>query len=151
MRNIRVTMLAPLFFFLLCLGASVGCSVSQAAEVRTIQIQLEQWNSLKEKTKLLEAKLSLASDILTTQKLTSEKLLTQLSEAKKQLSRTQEELTSSKRSLESAKNSLKKSSELYEQLMKQIEQEQKKTRRIRTQRNVYATCAVIAVVAVCIK
>lgn len=148
MRNIRVTMLAPLLCFLLCLAASVGCSASQAAEVhpRTIQIQLEQWNSLKEKTNLLEARLSLASDILTTQKLTSTELLTQLAEAKQQLSRTQEALTDSKRSLASAKESLKRSNELYEKLTNQMEQERKKARRIRYQRDMYGGLTIVAII-----
>ena len=148
MRNIRVMMLGPLLCFLLCLAVSVGCSASQAVETQpsTIQIQLEQWNSLKEKTNLLEAKLNLASDILETQKLTSTELLTQLAEAKRQLLRTQEALSNSKRSLASAKESLKRSNELYEKLTNQMEQERKRTRRIRYQRDVYGGLAIAAII-----
>lgn len=148
MRNIRVMMLGPLLCFLLCLAASVGCSASQAAEVhpRTIQIQLEQWNSLKEKTNLLEAKLKIVSDILSEQKQASPELLTQLAEAKQQLLRTQEALTDSKRSLANAKESLKRSNELYEKLTNQMEQERKRGRRIRYQRNMYGGLTIVAII-----
>jgi chromosome segregation ATPase len=114
-----------------------GVGTAEAAP-QQITMSLAQWNSLKQETNLLEAKLQIASDMLAMQKGTSKELLTQLAEARVQLQETQKALNSSKSSLANARQSLDDSKALYETLIEQTESERRKAKRIKRQRNLYA-------------
>lgn len=136
---------------LLLLGFSLyvmtctGGGIAEAAP-QQITISLEQWNSLKQETNLLEAKLQIASDMLAMQKSTSSELMQQLAEARLQLNETRKALNSSKNSLANAKQSLDDSKALYKTLIEQMELERKRAKRIKHQRNLYAGCAILVLV-----
>ena len=135
---------SALLLLAFCLSA-MTCTIdtAEAAEPTCIKIQLEQWREFKQNTNLLQAKLSLLESALTTQKGTSKELLTQLEEAKKQLGLTQQALTNSKRSLASAEESLNHSEALYKKLTEQMELERREAKRIKCQRNIYASSALL--------
>ena len=135
---------SALLLLAFCLSAMtcIGIGTAEAAEPTYIKMQLEQWKEFKQNTNLLQAKLSLLESALTTQKGTSNELLTQLVEAKKQLQEAQQALTTSNRSLANAKESLKRSNDLYETLMNQIEHDRRVYLRVKHQRNLYAGCAI---------
>ena len=117
------------------------------AEAATQQITMSigQWNQFKQQTNQLEANLNLAAEKLKEQKNTSKELLTQLQEAQKQLRLTQEALTNSNRSLANVRESLKRSEDLYKTLTRKMESENRKNRRVKYQRNIYAGCAAFAI------
>ena len=154
-QDVRLTRLLKSVLLLLGFSLSAmictGVGTAEAAAPTQITMSLAQWNSLKQETNLLEAKLQIASDMLATQKNTSVELLTQLAEAKIQLQETQTALNSSKISLANAKQSLDDSKALYETLIEQMEYDRKQTNRIKNQRNIYAGAAVIFLLCVAAK
>lgn len=126
-------------------SSAMICTGGGTVEAAPAQItmSIEQWNQFKEQTKLLEVKLNLADEKLKQQKNTSTELLTQLNEAKKQLNLTQEALMNSKHSLVSAEESLNHSEALYKKLTEQMELERREAKRIKYQRNIYASSALL--------
>lgn len=144
-QDIKLARLLKSALLLLTLSLSLmACTIGGKAEAAPQQITMSfaQWNQFKEQTNLLEAKLNLVDEKLKQQKGTSNELLTQLVEAKKQLGLTQQALTNSKRSLANAEESLKRSNDLYETLMNQIEHDRRVYLRVKHQRNLYAGCAI---------
>lgn len=152
MRNTRVMMLAPLFCFLLCLAVSVGCSVSQAAEipmgykvVRTEKLELLKSNNDKLVLKLseLETKLELL-------KTPSTELVEQLATAKSELQLCKQELKSAKLSLGNAKSLQEETLSSLMDLEKKIDAERKqqanREKRLRRQRNTWLFVAGAALV-----
>ena len=152
MRNTRVMMLAPLFCFLLCLAVSVGCSVSQAAEipagykvVRTEKLELLKSNNDKLVLKLaeLEQKLALL-------KTPSTELLEQLKAAKNELELCKQELKSAKNSLVSAKTLQEQTQKSLQSLESKLEAEHKqqadREKRLRRQRDTWMFVAGAALV-----
>lgn len=127
--------------FCFSLPASASSITDSCSQQQYIRIQLEQWNNLKKETNLLEAKLSIVSDILATQKGTSMELVQQLAEARLQLQETQKALTSSKTSLKNAEKALDDSKALYETLMNSIEHDRKVYNRTKNQRNLAVSIA----------
>jgi septal ring factor EnvC (AmiA/AmiB activator) len=147
-QDARLIKLLRLVLFLLafCLSAMtliIGGTAEAAPQQITMSIA--QWNSLKQETNLLEAKLQIASDMLATQKNTSSELMQQLAEARVQLNETRKALNSSKSSLANAKQSLDDSKALYKTLTEQMELQRKRAKRIKHQRNLYAGCAIFAI------
>lgn len=126
-------------------SSAMICTGGGTVEAAPAQItmSIEQWNQFKEQTKLLEAKLNLADEKLKQQKNTSTELLTQLNEAKKQLNLTKEALMNSKHSLVNAEESLNHSEALYKKLTEQMELERREAKRIKCQRNIYASSALL--------
>ena len=145
-QNARLIKLLRLVLLLLVFSLSAmtctGVGTAEAAP-QQITMSIEQWNQFKEQTNLLEAKLNLADEKLKQQKNTSTELLTQLNEAKKQLNLTQEALMNSKHSLASAEESLNHSEALYKKLTEQMELERREAKRIKFQRNIYASSALL--------
>ncbi|WP_304110059.1 hypothetical protein [Phascolarctobacterium succinatutens] len=145
-QNARLIKLLRLVLLLLVFSLSAmtftGGGTAEAAPQR-ITLSIEQWNQFKNQTNLLEAKLNLADEKLKQQKNTSTELLTQLNEAKKQLNLTQEALMNSKHSLASAEESLNHSEALYKKLTEQMELERREAKRIKCQRNIYASSALL--------
>nr|DAW48696.1 MAG TPA: Peptidoglycan endopeptidase [Caudoviricetes sp.] len=147
-QDVKLTRLlkSALLLLAFCLSAMTCTGVGTAeAAPQQITMSLAQWNQFKEQTNLLEAKLSLVDEKLKQQKSTSKELLTQLDEAQKQLRLTQEALTNSNRSLANVRESLKRSEDLYKTLTRKMESENRKNRRVKYQRNIYAGCAIFAI------
>ena len=147
-RDAKLTKLLKLALLSLafCLSAMTctGVGTAEAAPAQ-VTMSVQQWNQLKQNTAQLEANLNLAAEKLKQQKSTSKELLMQLDEAQKQLRLTQEALTNSNRSLANVRESLKRSEDLYKTLTRKMESENRKNRRVKYQRNIYAGCAVFAI------
>ena len=122
-QNARLIKLLRLVLLLLVFSLSAMiCTGGGTVEAAPTQItmSIEQWNSLKQETNLA-----------------------QLNEAKKQLNLTQEALMNSKHSLVSAEESLNHSEALYKKLTEQMELERREAKRIKYQRNIYASSALL--------
>ena len=147
MRNTRVIMLAPLFCFLLCLAVSVGCSVSQAAEIPTGYkvVRTEKLDELKSNNDKLALKLAELEQKLALLKMPSDELIEQLAIARNELHLCKQELKSAKNSLESAKALQEQTQKSLQSLEKMIDAERqsnaKTQNRLRRQRTFWAICA----------
>ena len=143
MRNTRVMMLAPLFCFLLCLAVSVGCSVSQAAEIPTGYkvVPTEKLELLKSNNDKLVLKLAELEQKLALLKTPSNELVEQLAKAEKELQLCKQELQSAKSSLASAETLQKEMLNSLMDLEKEIDAERKawadKGKRLRRQRDTW--------------
>ena len=147
MRNTRVIMLAPLFCFLLCLAVSVGCSVSQAAEIPTGYkvVRTEKLDELKSNNDKLALKLAELEQKLALLKMPSDELIEQLAIARNELHLCKQELKSAKNSLESAKALQEQTQKSLQNLEKMIDAERqsnaKTQNRLRRQRTFWSICA----------
>ena len=147
MRNTRVMMLAPLFCFLLCLAVSVGCSVSQAAEIPTGYkvVRTEKLDELKSNNDKLVLKLAELEQKLALLKMPSDELIEQLATAKNELELCKQELKNAKNSLVSAKALQEQTQKSLQSLEKMIDAERqsnaKTQNRLRRQRTFWAICA----------
>ena len=143
MRNTRVMMLAPLFCFLLCLAVSVGCSVSQAAEIPTGYkvVRTEKLDELKSNNDKLVLKLAELEQKLALLKTPSNELVEQLATAKNELQLCKKELKNAKNSLASAKALQKEMLNSLMDLEKKIDAERKaqanREKRLRRQRDTW--------------
>ena len=143
MRNTRVMMLAPLFCFLLCLAVSVGCSVSQAAEIPTGYkvVRTEKLDELKSNNDKLMLKLAELEQKLALLKMPSDELVEQLAIARNELHLCKQELQSAKSSLASAETLQKEMLNSLMDLEKKIDAERKacadKEKRLRRQRDTW--------------
>ena len=143
MRNTRVMMLAPLFCFLLCLAVSVGCSVSQAAEIPTGYkvVRTEKLDELKSNNDKLVLKLAELEQKLSLLKTPSNELVEQLATAKNELQLCKKDLASAKNSLTSAKTLQKEMLNSLMDLEKEIDAERKqqadREKRLRRQRDTW--------------
>ena len=147
MRNTRVMMLAPLFCFLLCLAVSVGCSVSQAAEIPTGYkvVPTEKLELLKSNNDKLVLKLAELEQKLALLKTPSNELVEQLVTAKSELELCRRELASAKLSLKNAKSLQEQTQKSLQSLEKMIDAERKvwadKEKRLRRQRDTWLLVA----------
>ena len=147
MRNTRVMMLAPLFCFLLCLAVSVGCSVSQAAEIPTGYkvVRTEKLDELKSNNDKLVLKLVELEQKLSLLKTPSDELVEQLAIARNELHLCKQELRNAKNSLVSAKALQEQTQKSLQSLEKMIDAERqsnaKTQNRLRRQRTFWAICA----------
>ena len=147
MRNTRVIMLAPLFCFLLCLAVSVGCSVSQAAEIPTGYkvVRTEKLDELKSNNDKLVLKLAELEQKLSLLKTPSDELVEQLAIARNELHLCKQELRNAKNSLVSAKALQEQTQKSLQSLEKMIDAERqsnaKTQNRLRRQRTFWAICA----------
>ena len=147
MRNIRVMMLGPLLCFLLCLAVSVGCSVSQAAEIPTGYkvVRTEKLDELKSNNDKLVLKLVELEQKLSLLKMPSNELMEQLATAKNELELCKQELKNAKNSLVSAKALQEQTQKSLQSLEKMIDAERqsnaKTQNRLRRQRTFWAICA----------
>ena len=147
MRNTRVMMLAPLFCFLLCLAVSVGCSVSQAAEIPTGYkvVRTEKLDELKSNNDKLVLKLVELEQKLSLLKTPSAELVEQLATAKNELELCKQELKNAKNSLVSAKALQEQTQKSLQSLEKMIDAERqsnaKTQNHLRRQRTFWAICA----------
>ena len=91
---------APLFI--------AQCEAAETMPTSTsyIKVPMQQWQELKENTKLLDANLTLLADSLTAQEQWSAELMNLLSKARNELTKTQQALQSANASLRTAKKSL---------------------------------------------
>ena len=143
MRNTRVMMLAPLFCFLLCLAVSVGCSVSQAAEIPTGYkvVRAEKLDELKSNNDKLVLKLAELEQKLALLKTPSNELVEQLATAKNELQLCKKELKNAKNSLASAKALQKEMLNSLMDLENKIDAERKqqadREKRLRRQRDTW--------------
>ena len=143
MRNTRVMMLAPLFCFLLCLAVSVGCSVSQAAEIPTGYkvVRTEKLDELNSNNDKLVLKLAELEQKLVLLKTPSNELLEQLVTAKSELELCKQDLASAKLSLKNAKSLQEQTLASLQSLESKLEAERKqqanKEKRLRRQRDTW--------------
>ena len=143
MRNTRVMMLAPLFCFLLCLAVSVGCSVSQAAEIPTGYkvVRTEKLDELKSNNDKLVLKLAELEQKLSLLKTPSDELVEQLAKAEKELQLCKQELQSAKSSLASAKilqqETLNSLMDLENKIDAERKQQADREKRLRRQRDTW--------------
>lgn len=142
MRNTRVMMLAPLFCFLLCLAVSVGCSVSQAAEIPTgYKVRTEKLDELKSNNDKLVLKLAELEQKLALLKTPSNELVEQLATAKNELQLCKKDLASAKLSLKSAKSLQEETQKSLVSLESKLDAEHKqqanKEKRLRRQRDTW--------------
>ena len=84
---------------------------------------MQQWNELKQNTKLLDANLTLLQDSLTAQEKRSAELTSLLQQARSELTKTQQALQTANASLANAEKSLQTANEYTQKLRKQIERE----------------------------
>ena len=84
---------------------------------------MQQWQELKDNTKLLDANLTLLQDSLTAQEKRSAELTSLLQQARSELTKTQQALQTASASLTSAEKSLQTANEYTLKLRKQIQQE----------------------------
>lgn len=143
MRNTRVMMLAPLFCFLLCLAVSVGCSVSQAAEIPTGYkvVPTEKLELLKSNNDKLVLKLAELEQKLSLLKTPSNELVEQLATARNELELCKKDLASAKLSLKSARSLQVETQKSLQSLESKLDAERKqqanKEKRLRRQRDTW--------------
>ena len=152
MRNTRVMMLAPLFCFLLCLAVSVGCSVSQAAEIPMGYkvVPTEKLELLKSNNDKLMLKLAELEQKLVLLKTPSNELVEQLKVAKNELELCRQDLASAKLSLKNVKSLQEETQKSLMSLESKLEAEHKqqanREKRLRRQRDTWLFVAGAALV-----
>ena len=110
---------APLFI--------AQCEAAETMPTSTsyIKVPMQQWQELKENTKLLDANLTLLEQNLTVQEQRSVELMNLLQQARNELTKTQTALQIASVSLQNAEKSLRTATEYTQKLKKQIEAERK--------------------------
>lgn len=117
------TLLSLLWCFAPWLIARCAAAEAVLEQQKYISVPMQQWNELKQNTKMLDANLILLQDSLTQQEQRSAELTNLLQQAKIALSETQKALLNANKSLANAEKSLQTANEYTVKLRKQIEAE----------------------------
>lgn len=126
-KNLIIIIVFTLLSLLWCFAPHFIASCEAAETVleqqKCISVQMQQWNTLKKNTQMLEANLIMLQDSLTAQKQRSAELMNLLQQARNELQKTQQALRTASASLARAEKSLQIANEYTVKLRKQIEAE----------------------------
>ena len=117
------TLLSLLWYFAPWLIARCAAAETAPTSNSYIKVPMQQWQELKENTKLLDANLILLEQNLTAQQQRSVELTSLLQQARNELTKTQQALMNANASLVTAEKSLQIATEYTVKLRKQIEAE----------------------------
>ncbi len=117
------TLLSLLWCFAPVLIARCAAAEITPEQQKYISVPMQQWNTLKKNTQMLDANLILLEQNLTAQEQQSVELMNLLNEARNELQKTQQALTNASASLVTAEKSLQTATEYTAKLRKQIEAE----------------------------
>lgn len=117
------TLLSLLWCFAPWLIARCAAAEAVPEQQKYISVPMQQWNELKQNTKMLDANLILLQDSLTAQEQRSAELMNLLQQARNELQKTQQALRTASASLVTAEKSLRTATEYTQKLKKQIEAE----------------------------
>ena len=117
------TLLSLLWCFAPWLIARCAAAEAVPEQQKYISVPMQQWNELKQNTKMLDANLILLQDSLTAQEQRSAELMNLLQQARNELQKTQQALRTASASLARAEKSLQIANEYTVKLRKQIEAE----------------------------
>lgn len=126
-KNLIIIIVFTLLSLLWCFAPHFIASCEAAETVleqqKCISVQMQQWNTLKKNTQMLEANLIMLQDSLTAQKQRSAELMNLLQQARNELQKTQQALRTASASLARAEKSLQIANKYTVKLRKQIEAE----------------------------
>ena len=117
------TILSLVYCFLPLLISRCEAAEMMPAQQKYISVPMQQWNTLKKNTQMLDANLILLEQNLTAQKQRQSELMNLLQQARNELTKTQQALMNANASLASAEKSLQTATEYTVKLRKQIEAE----------------------------
>lgn len=117
------TLLSLLWCFAPVLIARCAAAETVPEQQKCISVQMQQWNTLKKNTQLLDANLKLLQDNLTAQEQRQSELMNLLQQARNELQKTRQALRTASTSLANAEKSLQIANEYTVKLRKQIEAE----------------------------
>lgn len=126
-KNLIIAFILVLLSLLWLFVPHTSCEAAETVpeQQKCISVQMQQWNTLKKNTQLLDANLKLLQDSLSAQEQQSTELTSLLQQARNELTKTQQALMNANESLANAEKSLQTATTLSEKLKRQIEQERK--------------------------
>lgn len=126
-KNLIIAFILVLLSLLWLFVPHTSCEAAEmmSEQQKCISVQMQQWNTLKKNTQLLDANLKLLQDNLTAQEQRQSELMNLLQQARNELTKTQQALMNANASLANAEKSLQIANEYTVKLRKQIEAERK--------------------------
>lgn len=126
-KNLIIAFILVLLSLLWLFVPHTSCEAAEmmSEQQKCISVQMQQWNTLKKNTQLLDANLKLLQDNLTGQEQRQSELMNLLQQARNELTKTQQALMNANASLANAEKSLQIANEYTVKLRKQIEAERK--------------------------
>lgn len=124
-KNLIIAFILVLLSLLWLFVPHTSCEAAEMmpAQQKYISVPMQQWNTLKKNTQMLDANLILLEQNLTAQKQRQSELMNLLQQARNELTKTQQALMNANASLVTAEKSLQIANEYTLKLRKQIEAE----------------------------